>query len=142
MHCSKVFKQIAAAGILLAVVFLGIPLVAQQQKPPNPQLPDPNQTQQPAATPESSQGAPAPQNQASLDANATGKASSQTQQSFNGKIVKSKDQLVLKDSTSNMTYKLDRQDLASQYENKDVKITGTLDSSDNTIRVSTIEPTS
>ena len=41
-----------------------------------------------------------------------------------------------------MTYKLDRQDLASQYENKDVKITGTLDSSDNTIRVSTIEPTS
>ena len=86
--------------------------------------------------------APAPQNQASPDANATGKASSQTQQSFNGKIVKSKDQLVLKDSTSNTTYKLDRQDLASQYENKDVKVTGTLDSSDNTIRVSTIEPTS
>ena len=143
MHCSKFLKQTTFAGLLLALISLGIPLVAQQQKPSNPQLPDPNQTQQqlPAST-QSSPTAPNSQGQASPDANAPGKVSSQTQQSFNGKIVKGKDQLVLKDSTSNTTYKLDRQDLASQYENKDVKVTGTLDSSDNTIRVSTIEPTS
>jgi predicted lipid-binding transport protein (Tim44 family) len=136
-------KQTTFAGLLLALISLAIPLFAQQQKPPNPQLPDPNQTQQqPPASTQSSPTAPGSQGEASPDANASGKVSSQTQQSFNGKIVKAKDQLVLKDSTSNATYKLDRQDLASQYENKDVRVTGTLDSSDNTIRVSTIEPTS
>ena len=45
-------KQTTFAGLLLALISLAIPLFAQQQKPPNPQLPDPNQTQQqpPAST--------------------------------------------------------------------------------------------
>jgi hypothetical protein len=47
---------------------------------------------------------------------------------------------VLQDRSSNNTYKLDRQDIARQYEGKDVKVAGTLDSSDNTIRVSAIKP--
>jgi hypothetical protein len=46
---------------------------------------------------------------------------------------------VLKEKSSNNTYKLDRQDIAKQYKGKDVRVSGTLDSSDNTIRVAPIE---
>ena len=47
---------------------------------------------------------------------------------------------MLKVRSSNNTYKLDRQDLAKQYNGRDLRVSGILDSSDNTIRVSRIEP--
>lgn len=65
--------------------------------------------------------------------------SQQQAQTFSGKITKSKGDLVLKDEATNATYKLDNPDQVQQYVGKDVKVTGTLDPSSNTIHVSSIE---
>jgi hypothetical protein len=59
---------------------------------------------------------------------------------FSGKIVKSGDKLVLTDAESNTTYQLNDQQKAQSFLNKSVKVTGVLDASTGTIRVSAIEP--
>jgi hypothetical protein len=59
---------------------------------------------------------------------------------FTGKIVKSGEKFVLKDTASNTTYQLDDQDKAKEYAGKSVKVSGTLDASTSMIRVSNIEP--
>lgn len=60
---------------------------------------------------------------------------------FNGTIVKEKGKLVLKDSATNMSYQLDDQDKAKQFEGKQVKVSGKLNGK--TIHVDNIEaPTS
>ena len=59
---------------------------------------------------------------------------------FTGKIVKSGDALVLSDAESKMMYKLDDQQKAKEFVNKDVKVVGVLDDSTGMIRVSSIEP--
>jgi methionine-rich copper-binding protein CopC len=59
---------------------------------------------------------------------------------FSGRIVKSGDKLVLKDMTNKTTYQLDDQQKAQDFRNKSVRVTGVLDASTGTIRVSTIEP--
>ena len=62
-------------------------------------------------------------------------------QSFTGTIVKSGDTYVLKTS-DNMTYQLDDQSRAKDYEGKQVQVTGSLDSSNNTIKVQDIKSSS
>lgn len=64
------------------------------------------------------------------------------QQTFMGKIAKSGGRYVLKDNTHKMTYSLDDQSQAKNFEGKNVKVTGMLDTQTNTIRVSAIEPES
>jgi hypothetical protein len=59
---------------------------------------------------------------------------------FAGKIVKSGNLLVLSDVEGKTTYKLDDQQKAKQFVNKDVKVIGVLDDSTGVIRVSAIEP--
>ena len=59
---------------------------------------------------------------------------------FTGKIVKDGDKLVLTDADGKMTYQLDDQQKAKAFLNKGVKVTGILDASTGTIRVSAIEP--
>ena len=61
-------------------------------------------------------------------------------QTFSGKIAKSGEKLVLKDSVSKSTYVLDDQDKAKQFEGQQVKVTGTLDAETNTIRIASIAP--
>lgn len=61
-----------------------------------------------------------------------------TQKTFSGKIMKSGDKLVL--TASGTTYQLDDQQKAQDFLNKDVKVTGSLDPSTGTIRVSAIDP--
>ena len=65
----------------------------------------------------------------------------QVVQKFQGTIVKSKekDKYILQDKTSGATYQLDNQDKAKEFEGKDVKVTGILDPSTNTIQVSDIQ---
>lgn len=93
--------------------------VPEPLPPPDKGVPQPDpQTQQP----------PAPQ--APSD-----QVSSQT---FTGKIMKDGDKYVLKVS-STTTYQLDEQSGAKEYENKDVKVVGTLDAGSNTIHVTKIE---
>jgi hypothetical protein len=58
---------------------------------------------------------------------------------FNGKIVKEKGKLVLKDTAANVSYQLDDQDKAKQFEGKQVKVTGKLDLNTNLIHVENIE---
>ena len=59
---------------------------------------------------------------------------------FSGKIVKSGNTLVLSDAEGKTTYKLDDQQKAQEFVNKDVKVTGVLDASKGVIRVTAIEP--
>lgn len=59
---------------------------------------------------------------------------------FSGKITKSGDKFVLSDVDSKTTYQLDDQQKAQAFLNKSVKVTGVLDASTGTIRVSAIEP--
>ena len=56
-----------------------------------------------------------------------------------GKIVQIGDKLVLSDSESKATYQLDDQEKAEGFLNANVKVTGVLDPSTGTIRVSDIE---
>ena len=59
---------------------------------------------------------------------------------FSGKILRSGNKLVLADADNQTTYQLDDQQKAQDFVNKSVKITGVLDASTGTIRVSAIEP--
>jgi hypothetical protein len=59
---------------------------------------------------------------------------------FNGTIKKSGNKLVLTAADSKTTYQLDDQQKAKNFLNKSVKVTGVLDASTGTIRVSAIDP--
>ena len=61
---------------------------------------------------------------------------------FSGKIVKDGNKFVLADLDSRTTFQLDDQEKAKEYVNKSVKVTGVLDPSTGTIRVTMIEPAS
>ena len=68
-------------------------------------------------------------------------ASADTQtQSFSGTIVKAKNHYVLK--TDKMTYQLDDEAKAKQFEGKQVNVSGTVDKSTSVIRVTDIQPAS
>ncbi len=64
----------------------------------------------------------------------------QSAQSFEGKITKSGDKLVLKDNATQVAYQLDDQDKAKQFEGKVVKVTATMDPNTNTLHVVDITP--
>ena len=112
-------KLTMLAGALLTAALVVPPTFAQEQ--------------QPQSTSPATQSA---QDQASSQA-MNPAADSQT---FTGQIAKAGGKYVLKDTTTQSTYKLDDQDRAKQFEGKTVKVVGKLDSQSNMIRVSTIEP--
>jgi hypothetical protein len=66
--------------------------------------------------------------------------SAPSEKTFNGTIVKSGNKLVLTAADSKTTYQLDDQLKAKDFLNKSVKVTGVLDASTGTIRVSAIDP--
>ena len=88
-------------------------------------------TPQDSQTPTAAQSQTAPQNDMA--------PSSAESKPFTGTIVKEKGKLVLKDSSTNTSYKLDDQDKAKQYEGKQVKVNGKLDMNSNVIHVDSIE---
>ena len=59
---------------------------------------------------------------------------------FDGKIMTSGDKLVLQDAIGESTYELDDQTTLKTFEGKNVQVTGTVDSVNNTIRVVEIKP--
>jgi hypothetical protein len=63
-----------------------------------------------------------------------------TERTFTGVIAKSGDQLVLTDPLTKTSYQLDDQRKAHELVNKNVRVTGVLDPSTGTIRVSAIDP--
>ena len=60
---------------------------------------------------------------------------------FLGTITKTGNQFVFSDAVSKSSYQLDDQETASRFDGKKVKLTGTLDASNNIIRVQSIEAT-
>jgi uncharacterized protein DUF5818 len=66
--------------------------------------------------------------------------SQQSARSFEGKIQKSGDKLVLQESATQTSYQLDNQDKAKQFEGKNVKVMATLDPSTNKLHVVDISP--
>jgi flagellar basal body-associated protein FliL len=83
----------------------------------------------------SSKASQTSQQPANQDAN-----QSTDQKTFTGVIVKSGDKVVLTDPLTKTSYQLDEQRKAQELVNKNVKVTGVLDPSTGTIRVSAIEP--
>ena len=67
-------------------------------------------------------------------------ADTKTQSSFSGMVVKAGEHYVLK--TDKMTYQVDDETKAKQFEGKEVTVNGTLDKSTGVIRVTEIQPTS
>jgi rare lipoprotein A len=62
----------------------------------------------------------------------------QQKQTFEGKITRSDDKLILEDNTTKSSYQLDDQQLAVFFEGRDVKLTGTLDAKTRTISISDV----
>ena len=58
---------------------------------------------------------------------------------FTGTISKDGEQFILKDDATKTSYQLDDQETAGKFAGKKVRVTGTLDATNNTIRVQTIE---
>jgi Protein of unknown function (DUF5818) len=125
--------------ILIAVFAMVMLPAAFGQSTPSPSQ-DP--TAQPSAAP--SQQTPSAQQPSQTPSTASpsssGSSSSDAQRSFVGSIMKAGSKLVL--HTGGTDYQLDDQTQASKFEGKDVKVTGQLDQSSNTIRVQSIEPSS
>jgi Protein of unknown function (DUF5818) len=118
----SMLATLALATALLPAAF------AQQDQSTQPKA---DQTQsQPGSDQPQSQTTPAPS--ASADA--------QTQNSFSGTVVKTGNHYVLK--TDKMTYQLDDETKAKQFEGKQVTVNGTLDKSTGVIRVTDIQPAS
>jgi hypothetical protein len=62
-------------------------------------------------------------------------------QTFLGTITKAGNQFVFSDDINKNSYQLDDQETASRFDGKKVKVTGTLDASNDIIRVQSIEAT-
>jgi len=107
-------KRLLSIATLLGLMGLGINLFAQQ-------------------TPSS----PAASGQTQTQPTDTG---NQSARSFEGKISKSGDKLVLQESSTQTSYQLDDQDKAKQFQGKNVKVMATLDPNTNTLHVVDITP--
>ena len=59
----------------------------------------------------------------------------QSARSFEGRVVRTGRQLVLKNSTAHTSYKLDDQKKAREYEGKHVKVTATMDADTSVLHV-------
>jgi len=110
-------KRLLSIVVLLGLSGLGLNLAAQQT---------PSTPSQPGSMPQQQQ------------TDATN--SQQSARSFEGKIAKSGDQLVLQETSTQTAYKLDDQDKAKQFEGKNVKVMATVDANTNTLHVVDITP--
>lgn len=136
-------KKLLSIVALLGLTGLGMNLSAQQPASPSAQDPAAQQTPAtPSATPStpspSTQDPTAAQQPSTQPTDATN--AQQSARSFEGKISKSGDKMVLKESATQTSYQLDDQDKAKQFEGKNVKVMATLDASTNTLHIVDISP--
>jgi Ni/Co efflux regulator RcnB len=141
-------RKILLTAVVLAAFVLGPMAMAQSA---SPQV-DSKKATELVARSENQKAEPAPATQATpqqtpqteTPATAVGQAQDSGQQqaaaakTFTGTIMKANDVFVLKTS-DNMTYQLDDQARAKEYEGKQVQVTGSLDSGSNTIKVQDIK---
>jgi hypothetical protein len=112
MMWRKKMKRFLSMVTILGLMAFGLTAFAQNQP-----------GQSPAQTPAGAQQ----QQQQQVD--------TQSARSFEGKITKSGDKLVLQDSATHQSYQLDDQDKAKQFEGKNVKVTATMDPTTNSLHV-------
>ena len=118
MNRRKLSSLFGSLALLLVATAMLQPAMAQQQNPAQP-----------------------PSTQQDLDRAASSAMSQPAgSQTFMGKVSKAGGQYVLKDTTAKVTYLLDDQDRAKQFEDQNVKVTGKLDARTNTIQIAAIEP--
>jgi len=122
------------AMVVLPVAF-GQSTTAPSQDPAAQPSASPSQQTPSQTNPSTSSPSTAP----STDPSAS-PTSSDSQKSFVGSIVKTGGKYVL--HTGGTDYELDDQSQAKKFEGKDVKVTGSLDASSNTIKVQAIDPAS
>jgi hypothetical protein len=151
-------RVLLAAAAVIAGLALSTPANAQQPgsqepaatAPPQQQAPasaqDPAQTpsatpQEPAAGTATDPAAGAQQNEPQMPA-AGADAKTQDARAFTGKIVRQNGRIVLMDPVTKTTYRIDDASKVKVYMGKEVKVTGTLDMSSNTIHVTGIETVS
>jgi lipopolysaccharide export system protein LptA len=112
----NIFTRASVLVLTLAVGTLGSLYAQETQQPqPSPDTPLAGQSNQPQATQD------------------------QKAKEFTGTIVKHGGTMMLNDSAANVSYKLDDQNKAKEYVGKQVRVTGTLDSSTNVIHVDRIQ---
>jgi hypothetical protein len=145
-------RSISLAALTLAALTLAPMALAQSsQKHQSPNLRPGTElvawTQDQKTEPMPSQTTTAPQEKPNTQtpSTPTGQAGDTHKQpaaqAFSGTIMKSGDNYVLK-TADNMTYQLDDQSRAKQYEGKQVQVTGSLDATNNTIKVQDIKAAS
>jgi len=114
---------------ILATMLMLLPAAFAQQDQSQPSSSTPS-AQQPSSQQPSSPATSSDQGSA---------ASAAQSSSFNGTVVNAGGKYVLK-ADNGTTYQLDDQDKAKQYENKQVKVSGNLDSSTSTLHITDINP--
>jgi uncharacterized protein DUF5818 len=154
------FRLSLAAALTLGAVALGSSASAQEPSsqepaattPPQQQAPaatrdqqtPPSSDQEPTARPQQEPNEPAAnpqQNEPNMPA-AGANARTETTQSFTGRVTKENGKVVLKDPVTKTSYQIDDVSKAKPFMGKQVKVTGTLDATTNTIRIDNIEPMS
>ncbi len=123
-------RLLFATAITLVAVVLAPPVRAQQA----------DQDAAPAAPQKADPGAvPSPQRANEGQMPASGEATTEEAKSFTGRIVKENGEMVLQDTVTKVSYRLDDAAKAKQYMGKRVKVTGKLDMDSNTIRIENIQ---
>ncbi|MGH9433874.1 MAG: DUF5818 domain-containing protein [Terriglobia bacterium] len=125
-----------AALCFFVWVFPGAPVSSFARSNPVPSSQQP-QPQQPVPQPPKTQQQPAQQQPNTPQAETPNQNQQQTVM-LTGTIVQKKGQFVLQDS--GRTYKLDAQDQAKKYENRKVRVMGTLNTASRTLQVTEIKP--
>ncbi len=134
MRTSLILTAVFAMVMLPAAFAQGTP---SQSQDPNTQ-PTATPSQQTPSTPDASQ---APSASSPSTSSPSSASPSDAQRMFVGSIAKnSSGKFVL--HTGGTDYQLDDQAQAGKFDGKDVKVTGQLDNSSNTIKVQSIEPSS
>ena len=120
------------------------PAAAPQGATPPSEQQTPAATQEPTARPQQDPHEPAASSQQNEPQMPSAGADAQTQdaKSFSGRITKENGKIVLKDPVTKTSYQIDDVSKAKPYMGKQVKVTGKLDMSSNTIHVDSIEPMS
>ncbi len=134
----KLEMNVAALALLVALAPAGF---AQQAQPIQPaQTPQAVPMEKAAPAPDNSQEQQPQDETTATPAQASGMQDQpeSATQTFTGTVVKVEDQYVLK-TTDNMTYQLDDQDRAKEYEGKQVKVTGDLQAGGKVIHIQNID---
>lgn len=145
-----------AAAIALCMALLDTNVNAQQPSPQEPAATSPPQqqsssdsasdqqtstAQEPTARPQQEPNEPAAnpsRNEPQMPA--AGNDVTQDAKTFTGRVVKEDGKIVLKDPVTKNSYRIDDASKVKAYMGKEIKVTGKLDMSSNTIRVESVQP--